>query len=295
MSSRSIEVPGGTVQSWVVGDLDGPGTPMLFLHGGPGGSCRGFDSLHRLAEDRPLVMLDQLGSPSSNWSGEPDELWSIDRFCEEVDVVRSAWGLDEVLLFGHSWGGWLATDYLCRGAAGVTAAVFADTAASFDSFAASIDRRVAELSPSAQHAVAAFRAGAEDLSGETGERYREAALEFYDSFVVRNVPGNDMAASVFDRQRSTEVFRHMQGHDELHADGSLRTWDRRCDLASVTTPSLVIVGRHDHMDPATAAEIADALPNGELVVFDESSHCPHLEQPDDVVDHVASWLAQIER
>lgn len=282
-TQRSIEVPGGVVQSWAVGNADTDATPILFLHGGPGGSGRGFEPLAPLGADRPLVMFDQLGSATSTWTGEPDDLWRIERFCDEVDAVRAAWDLDEVILFGHSWGGWLATDYLCRQPSGVRGAVLADTSASFPSFAASIARRVAELGETAQRAVARY-----DRDRVFSDAYRATAIEFYRAFVV---PDPAVAAEVIDRQRSTEVFRYMQGDDELHADGSLRTWDRRSDLGSVDAPTLVIVGRHDHMDPATAAELSDGLVNGELAVFESSSHRPHWDETDAVIARVSLWLA----
>jgi L-proline amide hydrolase len=283
---RRIAVPGGEVRSWSVGDDRSTGVPILFLHGGPGGSCDGFMSLTGLAAKRRLVMFDQLGSRTSSWRGEAHELWNVGRFCDEVDAVRTAWDLESVILLGHSWGGWLSIEYLCRGAAGVEGAVLCDTTASFASFRASIARRVAELSPSARAAIAAA-----DVTGDLDtDSYRSAAIEFYRSFVVRNVPGDDIAATVFDRQRATEVFRHMQGADELHGDGSLADWDRQADLAGIDAPTLVIGGRYDHMDPACAEEIATGLADSELHVFADSSHCPHLEQPDDVVDVVAGWL-----
>lgn len=282
---RRIAVPGGEVRSWSVGDDRSPGVPILFLHGGPGGSCDGFMSLAGLAAKRRLVMFDQLGSRTSSWRDDPPELWRIDRFCDEVDAVRAAWDLETVILLGHSWGGWLGIEYLCRGAAGVGGVVLCDTTASFASFRASIARRVAELSPSARSAVAAA-----DATGDLDtEEYRAAAIEFYRHFVVRAVPG-DIAATVVDRQRGSEVFQYMQGADELHGDGSLADWDRRADLAGIEAPALVIGGRYDHMDPACAEEIADGLADAELHVFDDSSHCPHLEQPDDLVEVITRWL-----
>jgi proline-specific peptidase len=283
---RRIEVPGGDVRSWQVGDSDAEGTALLFLHGGPGGSAEGFMSLTDLADRRRLVMFDQLGSRTSTWGGEPDRLWTVQRFCAEVDAVRAAWDLDEVVLVGHSWGGWLTIDTLCRHAPGVRGAVLCDTTASFASFRGAIARRVGQLSESSRRAVAEA-----DASGDLDSpAYRAAAVEFYEAFVVRHVPGDGVAGEVFDRQRACEVFQYMQGPDELHGSGSLADWDRRADLAAVEVPTLVIAGRYDHMDPEAAAELATCLPDADLVVFEDSSHCPHLEQPADVVRAISDWL-----
>ena len=61
--------------------------------------------------ERSVVFYDQLGCGQSD---QPDDrsLWHIDRFVAEVDTVRHALGLERVHLLGHSWGGWLAIEYM---------------------------------------------------------------------------------------------------------------------------------------------------------------------------------------
>ena len=58
---------------------------------------------------------DQLGSHYSDQPDDPD-LWEIDRFVDEVEQVRTALGLgrDDFFLYGHSWGGLLATRIRAR-------------------------------------------------------------------------------------------------------------------------------------------------------------------------------------
>ncbi len=286
---RAIDVPGGTVRSRRICAPVAGGPPLLILHGGPGGSCDGFAAFEALATTRDVVMFDQLGSRSSTWSGDPAQLWTLERFCREIDAVRAAWALDEVVLVGHSWGGWLGQEYLCRGAGGVVGAVLCDTTASFPTFAGSIERRVGQLPETSRAAIAAVRSGASVRSAA----YREAALEFYSRFVVAFVEDpRSTAATVLDRQRATEVFQTMQGADELHADGRLAEWDRRRDLGAVRVPTLVVVGELDHMDPACAGEIVDLLPDAELCVVERASHCPHLERPDVLLERVRRWLSE---
>ncbi len=45
-----------------------------------------------------------------------NSLWTIGRFCDEIDALRAALGLTNVILLGHSWGGWLAIEYMTRAA-----------------------------------------------------------------------------------------------------------------------------------------------------------------------------------
>lgn len=293
---RRVVVPGGTVRSWSWNDAVPAAstvTPMLFLHGGPGGSCASFDVFAEHVHDRRLVLFDQLGSASATLDdrhrADPRPLWTIERFGFEVDAVRDAHGLDDVVLFGHSWGGWLALDYLCRGADGVRAAVLADTAVSFEAFRASIARRVAEL-PAAQRA-AVEAAPTSPGAVSAGAAYDAAAVEFYTRFVVRG--DHDRAQEVYRRQRATGVFQVMQGADELHGDGALADWDRSADARTLTQPVLVVVGEHDHMDPQCARALAAAIPGAELVVLPDVAHCPHLERPEQLVSTVMEWVDSV--
>ena len=105
-----VEVPGGRVWYRIVG-TDRPGTPVLCLHGGPGMPHDYLEPLEDLAASRPVVFYDQLGCGRSDRPAD-DSLWNTERFVEELAVVGAALGLERPHLFGNSWGGWLALQYI---------------------------------------------------------------------------------------------------------------------------------------------------------------------------------------
>jgi proline iminopeptidase len=67
---------------------------LLCLNGGPGMACDYVrDSHSRLAHDRfRVVAFDQLGCGASD---RPDDnsLWTLERYVEEVEIVRTTLGL----------------------------------------------------------------------------------------------------------------------------------------------------------------------------------------------------------
>jgi proline iminopeptidase len=104
-----LPVPGGRV--WYRRMGGGPGIPLLAVHGGPGGtSCR-FAALAPLADERPVIYYDQLGSGRSDHPSDTT-LWTVARFVDELEAVRRGLGLDSLVLLGHSWGGALVAEYL---------------------------------------------------------------------------------------------------------------------------------------------------------------------------------------
>ena len=103
-----IDVPDGRVWYRSVGE---GGVPLVCLHGGPGSTHNYLEPLEDLADRRRVIFYDQLGCGRSD---KPDDtsLWTVDHFVRELEVVRGALGLEHFHLFGSSWGGMLAMQYL---------------------------------------------------------------------------------------------------------------------------------------------------------------------------------------
>jgi proline iminopeptidase len=131
-----VSVEGGRVWYRSVGS---GGIPLLLLHGGPGAGHDYLEPLEMLAADRQVVFYDQLGCGRSD---RPDNsaLWRIERFVTEVAQLRRALGLSHIHLLGHSWGGWLAIEYLLSQPAGVVSVVLASTSASLPEVVTEIRR-----------------------------------------------------------------------------------------------------------------------------------------------------------
>src|SRR5207253_6495719 len=116
-------------QTWFRSVSDGPGVPLLCLHGGPGSTHRGLTVLEPLADERRVVFYDQLGSGDSSKPSDPS-LWTVELFLAELANVRMALDLEQVHLLGHSWGGMLAQEYALTQPAGLASLVLSSTLSS---------------------------------------------------------------------------------------------------------------------------------------------------------------------
>ena len=153
MTEGRLPFRGNEVWFRVVGD-DHAKPPILLIHGGPGSTSDILEPLADLAASgRQVVFYDQLGAGRSDRTHDP-ALWTIDTFVDEVQAVRDHLGLDEVHLFGHSWGGMLALEYALRQPAGLRSLVLASALVSASLFAAEADRLVSDLPASWQRALA---------------------------------------------------------------------------------------------------------------------------------------------
>jgi proline iminopeptidase len=107
--ARRVRIGAHEVVTYSYGD----GEEALFLlNGGPGLPCDHLrDPLLRMvAAGYRVVTYDQLGCGASD-KPRGAGLWTIARYAEEVETVRTELGLGRVHLLGYSWGGWLGIEY----------------------------------------------------------------------------------------------------------------------------------------------------------------------------------------
>ena len=260
----------------VVGEL--PATsgklPLLILHGGPGVPHDYLEDLSGLAnEGRAVVFYDQIGCGKSDHPEDP-ALWVIDTFVEEAAAVRDALGLDQVHLFGHSWGGWLALEYALGRPSGLASLVLASTCSSLPAFAAETRRLKESLPAEVQEVI-----DRHETQGTTDDpAYQEATMAYYSQWVCRLDPWPDHVMRSF-MNLNEEIYGTMQG-PEWNVTGNLKDWDVTARLGELELPALVTSGRYDEMTPAVVQPLVEGIRGAEHVVFEDSAHFTKAEEPD---------------
>ena len=106
---KDVTVDGYSVKTYSFGSGD---NVILCANGGPGLPCDYLRDSHSClaSEGYRVVAWDQLGTGSSDRPTDP-ALWTIQRYVEETETVRTALGLGKVHFLGQSWGGWLGIEY----------------------------------------------------------------------------------------------------------------------------------------------------------------------------------------
>ena len=292
VAAQAGRVPFRGYQVWyrIVGERDDPGRlPVLCLHGGPGVPHDSLEPLEDLATSgRRMVFYDQLGCGNSDQPSEP-ALWTMELFVDEVGAVRNALGLERVHLLGHSWGGMLALAYALTQPAGVASLILASTTASAPQWIGEADRLRAALPPEVQAVLRLHEA-----TGTTDDpAYQDAMMVFYRRHVCRLPVWPEPVTRAFERLRH-EVYGTMWGPSEFYATGTLRDWDVRDRLGEIDVPTLVTAGRHDEATPLLAETIARGLSSSELVIFEQSAHMAHVEEPERFLEVLEAFLGRVE-
>lgn len=258
--------------------------PLLCLHGGPGSTHLGLRPLVALADERTVVLYDQLGGGNSTRHDDP-ELWTVETFLDEVNAVRAALGLDRVHVLGYSWGGMLALEYALTRPAGLVGLVLSSTLSSSRLWGEEALRLRADMADEVRRVLDEHEA-----AGTTGDpAYEEAALAFYHRHVCRLDPWPEIVERIHKELRR-EVYEHMWGPSEVFPSGTLKDWDVTPRLGEISVPTLVTCGRYDEATPAQAEVIARGIPGAELVVLEGVAHMAPIEGPEAYLRVVREFL-----
>jgi proline iminopeptidase len=91
------------------------------------------------------------------------------------------------------------------------------------------------------------------------------------------------------------VYHTMWGPSEFTCTGNLKEYDRTERLGEITLPTLFTCGRYDECTPAATAWYHKLMPGSEMVVFEQSSHVPHLEEPKLYLQTIRDFLYRVEQ
>lgn len=266
-------------------------SPLLALHGGPGACHDYIEALAAVsATGRRVIFYDQQGCGNSDQPDDPAR-WTVDLYVREVDAVREALGLEHVHILGQSWGGMLLMEYLVRRPAGVVSATIASSPASMPMWIAETARQRADLPAGVIDVLERHEA-----AGTWDDPEYEAAVNvFYERHLCRIVPFPEAVTRSFAKlARNPQVYRTMNGPSEFHVVGTLRDWDISPRLSAVEVPVLITSGRHDEATPSQMALVAEHIPQAQWVVFEQSGHLAHAEEPDRYMAVLADFLSRAE-
>lgn len=294
MNKTEGYVPFKGYRTWyrVVGDGEEPGKfPVIYLHGGPGGTHDYLESLEAMAgTGRRAIFYDQIGCGKSDL---PDDLslYTPETFVEEVGAVREHLGLERAHVFGSSWGGMLAMEYALTQPEGLVSLIIASSPSSMKQWVQEANRLRSELPQDVQETLTRH-----EEAGTTADPEYEAAAEvFYKRHVCRldDWPDYVMRSFQFLAEHGV-VYNHMNGPSEFHVVGTLKNWDITGRLGEIRVPTLVVTGEFDEATPAINRTVSGSIPGAESVIYPGASHMAHVEDPEGYMRLLDDFLTRVE-
>ncbi|MDD3050657.1 MAG: proline iminopeptidase-family hydrolase [Candidatus Cloacimonetes bacterium] len=283
-----IEVTGGKVWYKIVGAKK-KGVPLLVVHGGPGVPHDYLETLDIFAEQRPVIFYDQLGCGNSDKPAD-QSLWTVDRFVEELEQVKSYLKLEKFHILGQSWGTMLTVEYLLRKKPeGVCSIILSAPYLSTNLWVADQQKWIEQLPREIAATICQHEASGEYSS----PAYQEAMMTFYNKHVCRLNPWPECLNRSM-QKIGFEIYSYMWGPSEFTMTGTLKNADLTSRLKEIDLPILYTCGEYDEATPETTKYYHNLTVNSEIHIFRDASHSHHLEKIDEFYTVVRNFLGKHE-
>jgi pimeloyl-ACP methyl ester carboxylesterase len=246
-------------------DVRGQGEPALvFLHYW-GGSSRTWDGVIRhLDGDRRTVAIDFRGWGNSD---KPAMGYRIEELASDVTATIAALKLSRYILVGHSMGGKVAELIASGHPAGLAGLVL--------------------VAPSATH------------GGQVPDERREQMIHAYDTAESVAIARDKVLTkrSLSDDLKAQVVEDSLKGSQaaKLAWPNVAIPQDISEAAASISTPTLVIAGEFDRVDPPAALEkdVVGIIPNSRFEIVHGIGHLSPLEAPEEVAILINSFVEKL--
>lgn len=253
--------------------------PVAFLiHGGPGADHTSFKpTFSALSRKLQLIYFDHRGQGRSARGSK--ETYTLDNNVEDMEALRQHLGLDKIVVIGGSYGGMVALTYAVRYPQNVSHLIVIATAA----HSGFLERAKEILASKGTEEQKASVQRLWDGNFENEEQLRQYFQVLGPMYSLR-----------YDPTKSGSAWqRNILSVDAINVafGGFLRNYNILDQLHKITAPTLVIAGRYDWIcAPEFSEEIAQAIPNADLRIFENSSHLIRADEPEALLDAIAGFL-----
>ncbi len=239
---------------------------LILLHGGPGFDHSSFKPhWSEFTDIAQIVYYDHRGQGRSDRS-HPSR-WNLEQWAADLVALCDAFEITEPIVYGVSFGGMVALQYLVDHPTHASRVILDSTTARSDpALMLPVFERLG--GPAARDAAAAFWA---QPTPESTKQYFELCMPLY---------SRTTAPDARDRMhRQLEVANYELF--ETWGRGEQRSFDLTGRLDSVTRPVLLLAGEDDPVCPVAGAElIAAGIPHAQFERFDDCGHGVWRDQPD---------------
>jgi proline iminopeptidase len=287
---KLVPVVGGKYKVWTKRVGNGA-TKILLLHGGPAFSHEYLEVMAAFLPEAgyEIYFYDQLGVNNSDQPDDPT-LWTLPRYLDEVEEVRRGLGLDQFVLFGHSWGGVLAIEYALKHPERLKGLVVSNMVAGMQAYLKRVNHLKETLLPAPLLQRIAALEAAKDFENPDYERIILEHL--YTKIICRLDPWPDALMRSF-KHLNKAIYVQMQGPSEFEVSGNLKDWERWDRLKDIRTRTLLLGARHDTMDPEDIRRMAALMPHAKAAICPDGSHLAMWDDQAVYFGHLLRFLASL--
>ena len=283
-----LDVNGGKIWYEVIGE--GNNTPILLLHGGPGYPSYYLNPLKALAHNRSVIMFDQLGCGRSDKLVDTT-LMTIDAYVAQTKKLIEHLKIKELIIYGHSWGTTLGTEYYDKFPDGIKALILGSPCIDLTMWQQDADTLMSILPDTIESTL---RLSMENIVPDSSKL--KDAIDYYNNqYYTRKHPlSKDILKADSAWYRSPIVYKYMWGMDEYFVNGTLHGYDGKDILRKIIVPVLYITGEYDSARPSTVKKYQEITLNSKLEIIKGAGHQTQNDNPEAEIKIIESFLSELE-
>ena len=242
----------------------GPPSSRIPVAPAPAWSYLRTRALERVAT---VVYIEPIGTGGSGRLADASG-YTLDLYARGVDAVRAALGLEEVVLLGHSHGGWVAQTYALAHPERVRGLVlYATTPTTGVEWGEDVALRMQSFAGEPWYAEAAQEREPAVTDDEATAHFRRLAPFYFFDWTRRRA---EFAPLIEDARVAVAPGAAFDAAPPV---------DFRARLGEIRASTLILVGERDFVcAPRWSEELARGIPRARIVRFAQSGHMPHLEE-----------------
>jgi len=266
-------------------EIEGSGTPLVLINGGPGSSHHAFHPwLSELSKEFQVIYYDQRGCGLSDYKPGPG--YSFEQAVEDLEKLRISLRIDKWIVAGHSFGGGLAQYYTIKYPQHVLGQVLIGSVPMMD--------------------IEAFRAGR--AQEYYSDKEREKIAELREMAIARKI---SMVQYRFNRELNGGWKRgnFYKPTMERIAQGGLydfvadplftsdwAVYNFKDAFLECPVSTLILEGKYDLIWKADRPALMGKYhPNASVQVLENSGHNMFADEPDRFTEAIKSWAESIEQ
>jgi pimeloyl-ACP methyl ester carboxylesterase len=274
MNTRTLKV--NDVELEIIEAGAGNADHLLLVHGF-GGSKEDFTHyLPRLGATGWHVVAPDLRGHGGSSKPQDESAYSLAQIADDLNALLDALGWDRAVVLGHSMGGMVVQLFVLAHRERVSALILMDTSHKLPDH---VDPTMIEAG---QQVV---RDGGTELLVEIGKKSTEPGP--LDTIPYIEMCKADPAYKAWSDDKTLQFTGPAWA--ALAGDMAAQV-DRLDQLATLTMPTLVVVGELDDGFFKQSVAMAEAIPNAQLAVIPGGGHSPQFEAPTAWWDVVRSFL-----
>ncbi len=262
----------------------GAGKPILIINGGPGMNSDGFTIIaQELAKmNFKTIIYDQRGTGKSTLEKVNSETITMDLMVEDIENLRRHLQIDTWIVFGHSFGGIMATYYATKHPQTIEKIIFSSSGGVSMKFTSYVQERLnSNLTKIERDSLNYYQTKVSngDLSDKT---LKQRAKHLANAYVY----DKSKAPIIAERLTKTNFTINSLVFENLRKI----KFDCKLSFKNFNQKVLVLQGKNDLISTDTAQEIADAFPNSKLVLMDNCGHYGWLDAKEVYFNSIYDFL-----